>query len=120
MTSKKQRILIVDDESDIALILKLQLEDAGYETLRARDGLEALAMLERETFDLVLLDIRMPRLDGMGVLRHIAEAGLDLAVIIMTAHGSERVAVDALQQGAIDYVPNLFPRTRSSARRSGP
>lgn len=108
MTSKQQRILIVDDESDIALILKLQLEDAGYETQRARDGLEALAMLERETFDLILLDIRMPRLDGMGVLRRMEEEGRDLAVIVMTAHGSERIAVDTLHRGAIDYVAKPF------------
>lgn len=108
MTSERQRVLIVDDEADIALILKLQLEEAGYETLRARDGLEALGIMERESLDLVLLDIRMPKLDGMEVLRRMEAAGLDLAVIVMTAHGSERVAVDVLHQGAIDYVSKPF------------
>jgi hypothetical protein len=108
MSRKKQRVLIVDDEADIALILKLQLEGAGYETMRARDGLEALDIMEREPLDLVLLDIRMPRMDGIDLLRRMGETGIDLAVIVMTAHGSERIAVDALQRGAIDYVSKPF------------
>src|SRR6266700_2749942 len=67
----QDKILIVDDEADIALILKLQLEDSGFKTARARDGLDALDKLARETFDLILLDIKMPRMDGMQVLARI-------------------------------------------------
>ena len=102
------RILIVDDEADIALILKLQLEDAGYRTARARDGLEALEVLARERYDLVLLDIRMPRLDGIEVLERIRREWPDLVVVMMTAHGSEDIAVEAMKKGAVDYISKPF------------
>jgi len=102
------RILIVDDEADIALILKLQLEDAGYRTARARDGLEALEVLAREHYDLVLLDIRMPRLDGIEVLERIRSDWPDLVVVMMTAHGSEDIAVEAMKKGAVDYISKPF------------
>ena len=104
----KDKILIVDDESDIALILKLQLEDAGYSTVRARDGVEALECLARTKFELVLLDIKMPRMDGMQVLNRVMEENETQAVIMMTAHGSEDVAVDAMKKGAIDYIAKPF------------
>lgn len=104
----KDRILIVDDEADIALILKLQLEGAGYKTTRAKDGLEALEHLAKESYDLVLLDIKMPRMDGLEVLKRIQEEMIDAAVVMMTAHGSESVAVKAMQQGALDYVAKPF------------
>jgi PAS domain S-box-containing protein len=104
----KSRILIVDDEPDIALILKLHLEDQGYETARARDGVEALECLGREQFDLMLLDIKMPRMDGIRVLEKIRELRMDLAVIMMTAHGSEYIAVESMKKGAIDYVAKPF------------
>jgi PAS domain S-box-containing protein len=105
---KTDRILIVDDEPDIALILKLQLEDAGYRTVRARDGVEALQCLARESFELVLLDIKMPRMDGLQVLKAIMEKDEYGAVIMMTAHGSEDIAVDAMKKGAIDYIAKPF------------
>ncbi|GAB4297352.1 MAG: response regulator [Desulfuromonadia bacterium] len=102
------RILIADDEADIATILKLQLEDAGYRTSRARDGIEVLETLSREPFDILLLDLRMPRMDGMKTLEQLRIQYPDLPVVIMTAHGSESVAVDALHRGAMDYVAKPF------------
>jgi PAS domain S-box-containing protein len=102
------RILIVDDESDIALILRLHLEDAGYVTTRARDGIEALELLAAESYSLMLLDIRMPRLDGMEVLRQAGERYPELPIIMMTAHGSEPIAVEAMKRGAADYVTKPF------------
>ncbi|GFE56971.1 response regulator [Geobacter sp. AOG1] len=102
------RILIVDDEPDIALILKLQLEDAGYRTERARDGMDALDQLSRGEYSLMLLDIKMPRMDGMAVLARVNQEYPDLAVMMMTAHGSEDIAVQALQKGAIDYIAKPF------------
>ena len=104
----KDKILIVDDESDIALILKLQLEDAGYKTVRARDGIEALDHIAAEKYDLILLDIKMPRLDGMQVLDKLREGNSDMGVVMMTAHGSEDIAVEAMKKGAIDYIPKPF------------
>ncbi len=105
---QRDRILIVDDESDIALILKLKLEDAGYATVRARDGVEALECLDRESFALMLLDIKMPRLDGIEVLVRAQVDHRDVAVIMMTAHGSEDIAVEAMKKGAVDYIPKPF------------
>ncbi|HOI15348.1 MAG TPA: response regulator [Geobacteraceae bacterium] len=105
---KPDRILIVDDEADIALILKLQLEDAGYSTSRARDGIEALEMLEKDGFSLVLLDIKLPKLDGIGVLERLDPSPRDLAVVMMTAHGSENVAVECMKKGALDYIAKPF------------
>ena len=102
------KILIVDDEADIALILKLQLEDAGYKTISARDGVEALDAIGRDTFALVLLDIKMPRMDGLQVLERVHENFQHLAVVMMTAHGSEDIAVEAMKKGALDYIAKPF------------
>ncbi|WP_026841311.1 ATP-binding response regulator [Citrifermentans bremense] len=103
---QKDKILIVDDEADIALILKLQLEDAGYETVRARDGVEALEAVAQEPFDLIMLDIKMPRMDGLEVLSRLK--GDETPVVMMTAHGSEDIAVDAMKKGALDYISKPF------------
>jgi PAS domain S-box-containing protein len=105
---KKDKILIVDDEADIALILKLQLEDAGYGTVRAQDGFEALNCLGREDFSLVLLDIKMPRMDGIQVLEKLQETSPETAVVMMTAHGSENIAVESMKKGALDYIAKPF------------
>ena len=105
---EKDKILIVDDEPDIALILKLQLEDAGYKTATARDGVEALAAIAREKFVLVLLDIKMPRMDGIQVLERAQSNYSDVAVVMMTAHGSEDIAVEAMKKGALDYIAKPF------------
>jgi hypothetical protein len=105
---KGDRILIVDDENDIALILRLHLEDAGYLTVTAHDGVEALEQLERGHFDLVLLDIKMPRMDGIEVLAKMQQLYPDSAAVMMTAHGSEALAVETMQKGALDYLTKPF------------
>jgi PAS domain S-box-containing protein len=102
------KILIVDDEADIAFILKLQLEDAGYRPVRARDGLDALERMEKEPFDLVLLDIKMPRMDGLQTLDRLCRDYRETAVVMMTAHGSEDIAVEAMKRGALDYIAKPF------------
>ena len=102
------RILIADDETDISLILKLLLEDVGYRTVRVRDGLEALEQLATAPFELLLLDIRMPRMDGLQVLERTRGDFPELAVVMMTAHGSEDIAVEAMKRGAVDYVAKPF------------
>jgi PAS domain S-box-containing protein len=105
---KGDKILIVDDEADISLILKLQLEDAGYSTVRAQDGIEALECLAKERFDLMLLDIKMPRLNGIQVLERAQSEFPEVAVVMMTAHGNESIAVEAMKKGAADYVAKPF------------
>ncbi|GAM08483.1 alginate biosynthesis sensor protein KinB [Geobacter sp. OR-1] len=105
---KGDKILVVDDEADISLILKLQLEDAGYSSVRAHDGIDALECLSRERFDLMLLDIKMPRMNGIQVLERVRTEFPDLAVIMMTAHGNESIAVEAMKKGATDYIAKPF------------
>ncbi len=104
----RDRILIADDEMDIALILKLQLEDAGYKTVRVKDGVEALEMLAKEEFELLLLDIKMPKMDGLQVLKRAREAYPAMVVVMMTAHGNEGIAVAAMKDGALDYIAKPF------------
>ena len=105
---KPERILIVDDEADIAAILKLHLEDYGYITAWAGNGQAALHMLKDGGYSLALMDIKMPGMNGVEVLKRIREAGLDVAVIMMTAHGSEDLAVECMTSGAVDYISKPF------------
>lgn len=105
---RPERILIVDDEADIAAILKLHLEDAGYFTAWAGNGEAALQMLREGRFTLALVDVKMPGLSGVEVLRRIQSDKLDAAVIMMTAHGNEDLAVECLTSGAVDYVSKPF------------
>lgn len=105
---KPERILIVDDEADIAAILKLHLEDSGYATAWAGNGRSALQMLKDGGFSLALLDVKMPGMNGVEVLKRIREAELDLAVIMMTAHGSEDLVVECMTSGAVDYISKPF------------
>lgn len=102
------RILIVDDEPDIAVILKLHLEDSGYCTDWAGDGNAAWTMLNNSTYSLALMDIRMPGMNGVELLNKISGAGLDTAVLMMTAHGSEDLAVECMKAGAFDYFSKPF------------
>ncbi len=103
-----ERILIVDDEADIAAILKLHLEDSGYVTAWAGNGQAALQMLKEGGFSLALMDIRMPGMNGVDVLSRIRAEGLDVAVIMMTAHGSEDLVVECMTSGAADYISKPF------------
>lgn len=103
-----EKILIVDDEPDIAMILKLHLEDAGYQTIWAADGDAALDLIHSNVFPLVLMDIRMPGISGLDVLKQLRGEGVDTSVIMMTAHGNEDLAVECMQAGATDYVTKPF------------
>ena len=99
-----KNILIVDDEQGIRDSLALLLNDAGYATERAESGPEALAQLSLRDFDLVLCDIRMPGIDGIELLRRVREWYPRTSVMIMTAYASVETAVEALRNGAYDYV----------------
>lgn len=102
--AKTPKILIVDDEPAHRLMIRLHLSEAGYACFEAADGQEALDFTAREEFDLVLLDIRMPILDGRAALAGLMEAHPELTVIMMTAYGSIEDAVQALKVGAWDYL----------------
>jgi DNA-binding NtrC family response regulator len=101
-------ILIVDDEKNIRLTLSTSLEALGVETDSAEDGKEALVKLREKEFGLILLDIRMPGLDGMEVLRQVRESRPGIRIIILTAYGTIDLAVEAMKLGAVDFIQKPF------------
>jgi DNA-binding NtrC family response regulator len=98
------RILIVDDEPNVRLMFRTALESADYVVEEANDGEGALDRQRLAPSDLVLLDLQMPRLDGMTTLRLLREGGHEVPVVIVTAHGSIPDAVAAMKLGAIDFL----------------
>ncbi len=101
-------ILIVDDEKNIRLTLSRSWEALGVETDSAEDGKEALVKLEEKEFGLILLDLRMPGVDGMEVLRQVRESRPDIRIIILTAYGTIELAVEAMKLGAVDFIQKPF------------
>jgi len=109
LAQKLDKILIVDDEPEIAQALKLYLDYEGYATSLASDGSAALDMLVNEKdYTVVLLDISMPGLDGITVLKRLQGDGGDTAVIMMSGHGNEELAVECMRNGAEDYISKPF------------
>jgi two-component system, NtrC family, response regulator AtoC len=102
------RILVVDDEEKMRRLLELALVGMGHEVVQAGDGEEALARLAEGPFDLVLTDMRMPRLDGLGLLRALRARGEEVPVVVLTAHGTVESAVQAMKLGAVDYIIRPF------------
>jgi two-component system NtrC family response regulator len=105
-------ILIVDDEKNYTLILSAVLEEEGYETLTANNGLAALETIKSSDVDLVLTDMKMPLMDGIELLERIKAIDPDLPVIMMTAHGTVEKAVEAMQKGAYNYILKPFDNER--------
>ena len=98
------KILIVDDEKPIRESLKIILEEEGYKTDVAADGEEALAKIKEDNFDIIISDIKMPKLDGIQLLESATKISPDSFFIIMTAYASVKTAIDALRNGAYDYL----------------
>jgi len=104
-----ERILVVDDSVEIQDIIRdLILRPAGYRVLQAMDGPEGLRLALQEQPDLILLDLQLPGLSGLQILQALGERGVAIPVILMTAHGSQEVAVQALRLGVRDYVIKPF------------
>jgi two-component system NtrC family response regulator len=101
-------ILIVDDEKNYPLILSAVLQEEGFETLTANSGQEALEVLAHSDVDLVLTDMKMPKMDGIELLQHIKTKDAELPVIMMTAYGTVEKAVEAMQKGAYSYILKPF------------
>lgn len=102
------RILIVDDEKNIRLTVKQALMPLGYEVETAMNGEEALQSLEERDLDVMLLDLKMPGMNGMEVLRRVAHTRPDVRVIIVTAFGTVENAVEAMRLGAVDFIQKPF------------
>jgi DNA-binding NtrC family response regulator len=104
----RARVLVADDDQGVRYTLRGMLEDAGHDVEEAADGEAALARLAGGGIDLLISDLRMPRLDGLELLRRATSQTPGLKVVLITAHGSERHAVEAMKLGALDYFRKPF------------
>ena len=98
------KVLIVDDEKDFVEMFSLRLETHGEKVSTAFSGKEALAVLEQKSIDVVILDIRMPGMDGIDTLKQIKKLYPNVEVILLTGHGSTETAVEGMKLGAFDYL----------------
>jgi DNA-binding NtrC family response regulator len=108
MFPERKQILVVDDEPNLRRVLSAQLERDGYDVHTAEDGEQALSMLREHHIDLVITDLRMPKLDGMELLRRVVAMDEEPPVVMLTAHGTVDNAVEALKTGAFDYITKPF------------
>jgi len=113
------KVLIVDDEQNILLYLSEALEDEGYAITTKGSGKEAVTVLEKENFDLILVDLKLRDIDGLEVMREAKKYSPDTVVIMLTGHGSLETAVEAMRFGAFDYLlkPCSIQDLRTSLRR---
>jgi len=107
-TSETPKILVVDDEKSMREFLDIMLAKEGYHVTSARDGEEACRILEKECFDLVITDIRMKTIDGLGVLRRAKAVNPATVVVLISAFATAETAVEAMKEGAYDYIPKPF------------
>lgn len=98
------KILIIDDERSIRNSLKEILADEGYDVDVAENGLEGCSMVEKEKYDVIFCDIKMPEMDGMEVLDKFTQMGLDSAIVMISGHGDIDSAVDCIKRGAFDFI----------------
>ena len=124
MADRAPRILLVDDEQPIQTLLSFPLQRDGYEVVQASDGREALSRFSEQSFDLVVLDVMMPRMDGLEVCRRL-RARSSVPIIMLTAKSEEIDKVLGLELGADDYITKPFSmrefrsRVKAALRRSG-
>ncbi|MBS1109744.1 MAG: zraR 6 [Anaeromyxobacteraceae bacterium] len=109
MTNSPARILVVDDEKLIRWSVGERLQRGGYEVLSAESGEEALEVLAAQSPDLILLDVRLPGIDGLATLQRALAQAPELAVLMMSAHSTVDIAVEAMKHGAIDFLVKPFP-----------
>jgi two-component system response regulator PilR (NtrC family) len=103
-----EKILVVDDEPSLRDVLGIMLKKAGYTTTLAADGEEAVSQVNKEIYDLVITDLKMPGVGGMEVLKAVKSASPDTVVLVVTAFGSPDTAVEAMKLGAYDYLTKPF------------
>src|SRR5690606_17218306 len=103
-----RRVLVVDDEENLRLVLRTLLRRHGYEVETAKNGEEALALVDGFGPDVVLTDVRMPKMGGLDLLETLRAKGNDATVIVMSAYGNMDLAIEAMKAGAYDYVQKPF------------
>jgi DNA-binding NtrC family response regulator len=105
---EKNKILVVDDEDALRTVLSAELEGEGYKVCSAADGSEAITMLKSQTFDLILLDIKMPNVDGFEVLKYVKENQPATKVIMLTGFADLKNAIESKKLGAEDFVSKPY------------
>ena len=110
MLPEKKQVLIVDDEPNLRKILSAQLTRDGYDVMIAEDGEQGLSMLRDNHIDMVITDLKMPKVDGMTLLKEALREDPELPVVMITAHGTVDTAVEALKSGAFDYLTKPFDK----------
>jgi len=110
VAAEKKQILIADDEPNLRRVVTAQLERDGYEVHAVENGADAIDVLRENHIDVVITDLRMPKVDGMALLKHVVAEHRDVPVIMITAHGTVDTAVEALKLGAFDYVTKPFDK----------
>jgi two-component system response regulator AtoC len=108
LTDSSRSVLVVDDDADVRALLKDLLTEAGYKPRIAKTGGEALEAVAKDLPDLVMMDVKLPDQDGLGVLKTLKREHPELEVIVMTAFGGSSTAIKAMEQGAYDYVTKPF------------
>jgi two-component system, OmpR family, alkaline phosphatase synthesis response regulator PhoP len=111
-----EKILLVEDEELVGTMVRLNLESAGYRVAWIRNGSEAAERVVAETFDLILLDIALPGLNGLSVLQGLRKSGVETPVMMLTARSDVPTKVEALDFGADDYLPKPFDVAELVAR----
>src|SRR3990167_4282721 len=102
------KVLIVDDERGMREFLTIMLQKEEYKVTSAGSGKEALEYIAQQTYDIVITDIRMPQITGLDVLKAVKESSPETTVIVITAYASTETAVEAMKQGAYDYITKPF------------
>lgn len=110
------KVLLVEDEELVGTMVQMNLQSAGYQVTWARDGLQAIAAVERQAFDLLLLDISLPGQDGLEVLSDVRRREIMTPVMMLTARSEVATKVEALKGGADDYLPKPFDVSEMLAR----
>ena len=108
MEKKQPRILLVDDEANVRTVFSDVLRKESYIVKAVKDGPEAIKAIDEDNFDLALVDLRMPCMDGIEVLKNIKKRKPQIPVIIYTGYGSITTAVEAMRKGATDYLNKPF------------
>ncbi|MZP29895.1 response regulator [Heliobacterium undosum] len=103
-----KRILVVDDQAGVRSLLRIILQDAGYKVYTAVNGIEAVRKVEEGDIPFVLMDVRMPGLDGFQAMLQMMKQNPDIKVVLMTAFSDENLIQQALQEGAIGYLTKPF------------
>ena len=104
MQTSGTRVLIVDDDSASRRLLEVRLRPLECDVATAGNGEQALSAIRKDPPDLVLLDLQMPKMGGIDVLRELRKEGIDVPTIVITAHGSIETAVEAMKEGAHDFI----------------